>query len=112
MNIQTSPRCLPLLFTSCEKETELERIKREASQGDAEAQLGLAIIYDTIDGLPEYKADAVKWCRMAAEQGHAGAQYYLGGMYAKGSGVSKDDSEAVKWFRKRLCRMIPPLRPI
>ena len=77
MNIRLLPLFTALLFTSCEKETELERIKREASQGDPEAQLGLAIIYDTVDGLPEYKADAVKWCRMAAEQGHAGAQYYL-----------------------------------
>ena len=61
MNIRLLPLFTALLFTSCEKETELERIKREASQGDPEAQLGLAIIYDTVDGLPEYKADAVKW---------------------------------------------------
>ena len=46
MNIRLLP-CLSHYFTSCEKETELERIKREASQGDAEAQPGLAIIYDT-----------------------------------------------------------------
>ena len=51
-------------------------------------------------GVPQDKAQAVKWYRKAAEQGYAAAQYNLGVMYYNGQGVPQDDAEAVKWYRK------------
>ena len=38
-------------------------------------------VQPTAEGVPEDKAEAVRWYRLAAEQGHASAQYNLGVMY-------------------------------
>jgi TPR repeat protein len=50
------------------------------------------------DGVPENKAEAVKWYRLAAEQGDAGAQNNLGLMYVKGDGVPQNYVKAYVWW--------------
>ena len=54
---------------------DLETIKKAAEQGDVKAQFNLGVMYAWGEGVPEDKAEAVRWYRMAAEQGDAGAQY-------------------------------------
>ena len=56
-------------------------------------------MYDFGEGVPENKAEAVKWYRLAAEKGFAQAPTNLGFMYRYGIGVPENDAEAVKWFR-------------
>ena len=72
----------------------------KANQGDAKAQMSLALAYGIGDGVPKDVAESVKWFRKAADQGEATAQTSLGVMYAIGFGVPKDSAEAVKWYRK------------
>jgi uncharacterized protein len=53
----------------------------------------------TARAVPQDKAEAVRWFRLAAEQGLANAQYNLGLMYEYGHGVPQDYAEAVRWYR-------------
>ena len=78
---------------------QLAEIRRLAEQGDAEAQYSLGWRYDEGEGVPEDKAEAVKWYRLAAEQGIPEAQCNLGEIYAEGLGVPENLVEAVKWYR-------------
>ena len=52
-----------------------------ATQGDAEAQYNLGLMYDKGQGVVQDHKEAVKWYRLAAAQGNASAQYYLGLLY-------------------------------
>ncbi len=74
--------------------------RKAATQGDANAQHYLGIMYYKGHGVPQDWKEAVKWTRKAAEQGHAGAQNNLGFMYNLGHGVKGDRAEALKWYRK------------
>ena len=78
---------------------EIAILKKKAAAGDANAQYMLGLTYDLGQGVPENKAEAVKWYRLAAAQGLADAQLSLGAMYEYGQGVPEDKTEAVKWFR-------------
>ena len=97
--------CMSLSFLGCEKtptspEGSLEILRKDAVQGDAEAQYKLGSMYDEGEGVAADSTEAVKWYRKAAEQGHANAQWQLGYKYEHGSGVALDDAESIKWFRK------------
>jgi len=81
-------------------ESEFEATLKAAEQGDAKAQFNLGYMYRFGDGVPEDKAEAVKWHRKAAEQGDDIAQFMLGVMYELGEGVPSDAAEAAKWHLK------------
>ncbi|MDB6127780.1 MAG: hypothetical protein JWM35_1676 [Verrucomicrobia bacterium] len=72
--------------------------RKAAEQGVAGAQLNLALIYSTGDGLPANPVEAAHWCRLAAEGGLAEAQDRLGVMYIQGEGLPRDETEALVWF--------------
>ena len=78
----------------------IEMIKARADKGDTEAQLRMASIYATGDGVAKDPVKAAKWRRKAAELGNAHAQCLLGLDYADGFGVKKNLTEAVRWLRK------------
>ena len=79
----------------------VEKYRRDAERGDAEAQNRLGLCYDNgTNGVQENNVEAVKWFRKAAEQGHAAAQYNLGMCYESGEGVAQAKAAAVKWYRK------------
>jgi hypothetical protein len=67
-----------------------------AEQGLVSAQLSLAIMYDTGQGLSRNDVAAASWYRKAADQGSVKAQSNLGFMYLNGRGVRQDFAEAVK----------------
>ena len=88
-------------------EDRLERVRKAADQGDANAQNGLGDAYSYGHGflllgknLPEDKAEGLKWWRKAADQGDSSAQEGLGSAYYYGNGVPEDKAESVKWWRK------------
>jgi hypothetical protein len=94
---------LCLLLASCGEEKTVEggktvegekTIQERAEQGNADAQYNLGVMYDNGQGVPQDKAEAVKWYRKAAEQGHARSQFSLGLMYAVGEGVPMDKVKA------------------
>ncbi|MHB9117969.1 MAG: hypothetical protein ACYC2R_06815 [Burkholderiales bacterium] len=78
----------------------LASLRAAASQGDADAQTHLGLLYRNGTGVAQSNAEAVKWYAQAAEHGHPEAQAYLGFMYMTGRGVKRDDAIALKWHRK------------
>jgi len=81
-------------------EDKFAEAKRKAESGDAKAQIGLARMYHSGDGVTKDDAKAVEWYQKAAERGNAFAQYNLGVMYDKGEGVTRDATKAVEWWQK------------
>jgi len=55
----------------------VKRYRKEAEQGDADAQWNLGWHYENGWGVTQDDAEAVKWFRKAAEQGNAQAQRWL-----------------------------------
>ncbi len=71
-----------------------------AQQGDAEAQLQLALRYAEGDGVIQNDKEAAKWFALAAKQGLAEAQYQYGLALLKGRGVVQDYKAAFDWIEK------------
>ena len=51
----------------------ITEIRLQAEQGDADAQYNLGYRYVTGIGVPQDRAEAVRWLRLAADQGHTQA---------------------------------------
>lgn len=67
-----------------------------ADQGDAEAQLALALLFLR----RERPEAAASWFAKAAQQGQADAMHWLGTLLAEGNGIEQDDSLAAEWISK------------
>ena len=52
----------------------VQRLRRAAELGDAEAQITLGSLYMEGEGVPKDEAEAIRWFRQAAKQGDATAQ--------------------------------------
>jgi TPR repeat protein len=97
-------------YERAEYATAVRLFRPLAEQGNAEAQLKIADMYQQGGRLfysppcgeevAKDDAEAAKWFRRAAEQGHPAAQFALGKMYEFGAGVPKDLTEAVKLYGK------------
>ncbi|MFZ0827073.1 MAG: PDZ domain-containing protein [Verrucomicrobiia bacterium] len=84
------------------QQTEFDREKKLAENGNPEAQDKLGIYYEFGKGVAKDEVEAAKWFRKAADQGSAVAErfegiYYLGMNTANGT---PDYVEAAKWFNK------------
>lgn len=92
--------CLINLVLMATSSVDIQTLKTQARQGNADAQWELGICYH--DGIIVAKnlPEAVKWYRKAAAQGNVKAQVLLGACYCEGEGVTKNYPEAVKWYRK------------
>ena len=71
---------------------DVDALRRDAEEGDADAQYNLGVLYFEGQGVPEDRSETIRWFRLAADQGHAGAQYALGVSYREGEGVPEDIS--------------------
>lgn len=78
----------------------LDEIKLQAKQGNADAQYNLGVIYEQGIGISVDSKKAINWYQKAAEQGRFEAQYNLGLMYSRGVGGKQDYRKAKKWFGK------------
>jgi hypothetical protein len=94
------------LIAACGKSTEQEiseeaaLARKHAEKGEPLAQLQLAQMLRTGDGVPKDLPQAVEWYRKAAKQGLPDAQYNLGVALDHGQGVAEDDTEAANWYRR------------
>lgn len=79
---------------------DIDALKKQAEQGDANAQAALGFAYYDGTGFPKDYNKAVNWWRKAAGKGYTNAQTALGYAYSKGTGVPQDYNEAVNWWRK------------
>lgn len=87
-------------YVSGDYATALSKWQPLAAAGDAEAQFGLGLMYQSGRGVDLDFEMAVQWFRKAADQGSERAQTQLGGMYARGDGVEQDWSQAIEWWRE------------
>jgi len=71
-----------------------------AEAGDAQAQLGLGVLYDVGQGVGRDPAMAYRWYRRAADAGLAEAQFNIAVMYDTGEAVSRDLAEAALWYAR------------
>ena len=78
----------------------IQELTKEATRGNADAQVNLGWMYNFGMGVRQNYAEAFKWYKLAAEQGDASAQVKLGWMYNFGMGVRQNYSEAKEWFGK------------
>jgi len=88
---------LPLLASAdwfLSAETKALIVKAEA--GDADAQIRVALAYDSGRGAPRDRDNAIKWYRMAADAGNAEAQNSLGSMFQE----NKEYKDALFWYEK------------
>tara|TARA_R110002111_G_scaffold76736_3_gene121454 strand:+ start:1369 stop:2091 length:723 start_codon:yes stop_codon:yes gene_type:complete len=67
--------------------------EKAASQGYADAQVQLGLIY--LDTEPR---TALKWFQAAAMQGSTDGQFLLASMYIRGEGVPQNQAEAYVWM--------------
>ena len=87
-----------LTVSGCGERRDMATLRRQAEQGDMNAQFRLGNCYRMGEGVLENKAEGIKWIRKAAEQGQVGAQFNLGMCYYKGDGLTEDIVEADKWM--------------
>ena len=78
--------------------TEFRENLMPAEQGDAKAQVFVAYLYETGQGVDLNYTKAAEWYSRAARQGNPVAQTQLGNMYRLGRGVPQDYVLAYMWF--------------
>ncbi|MEZ9298916.1 hypothetical protein BH581_05545 [Vibrio splendidus] len=74
------------------------QLLEEAYQGQLEAQLSVAYLYLSGEGVEQNDEKAAEWFITAANNGSPEAQTQLGLMYLSGSGVQVSQAEAVTWI--------------
>ena len=82
--------------------TDIEKIRKLAENGDANAMYELGALYHNGRGTEQDFKEAMKWYRKAADMGNVWAMLNVGLMYFEGWGVKKDYDEAMKWYRKAM----------
>jgi uncharacterized protein len=78
--------------------TEFRENLMPAEQGDAKAQVFVAYLYETGQGVTRNYTKAAEWYGRAARQGNPVAQTQLGNMYRLGRGVPQNYVLAYMWL--------------
>jgi TPR repeat protein len=78
--------------------TEFRENLMPAEQGDAKAQVFVAYLYETGQGVDQNYTKAAEWYGRAARQGNPVAQTQLGNMYRLGRGVPQNYVLAYMWL--------------
>ena len=73
--------------------------KEDEMDGFIQDIYSIACAYYNGEGISVNKAEAFKWCRIAAEKGYLEAQCNLARMYYHGDGVPTDKNKAIKWYK-------------
>jgi TPR repeat protein len=92
------PRAARIAHSRGNYATALREYRLLAEQDVPAAQVSLAEMYRSGQGVQQDYKEAVKWYRKAAEQGDAGAQKNLGYLYGNGLGVPKDLIKSYMWY--------------
>lgn len=79
---------------------EFDMVRKQAVEGDVNAQHGLGMLYYYGHGVKQDYESALRWYTASAEGGIAGAQYDLAEMYRLGFGVEVDLLAAEFWYAK------------
>ncbi len=88
----------------CQKNTPeqiIERLEREAAEGNVDSMFQLGSIYFSGGGVQRDPSCAKEWFEKAAAEGNTAAMRNLAGMYAAGDGVDKDPAVANQRFARK-----------
>ncbi len=88
------------LFPIMTTATELDALQTRAENGDAAAQLSLAIALRDGKGITKNDAEAMQWAHKAADQGNADAQDFVGFAYLRGAVVKRNTALAFAYFKQ------------
>lgn len=75
-------------------------LKKAGHQGDIDAQLDLALMYEEGKYIPQNYAKAVYWYQKAANKKNIDAQYRLGTLYYEGKYIAQNYAKALRWYKK------------
>jgi uncharacterized protein len=75
-------------------------LQKKATQGVADAQTNLGLLYYYGRDVPRDYTKAREWFEKAAAQGHADAQYNLGMLYDFEKGVPQNFATAKRWYEQ------------
>jgi len=80
----------------------IDQLRKQAKENDAEAQFQLAKAYLLGTGVPQDSKQGVEWLQKAARLEHAPAQLALAKMYLDGreQNIHKDPKQGMEWLRK------------
>jgi TPR repeat protein len=81
-----------LVLAAPEDPAGLEQLRKAAESGDAEAMLELGILYEFGFKMPDNKAPALAWYRLAAEAGSTKANPRQDALRAKMAGKELDEA--------------------
>jgi TPR repeat protein len=84
---------------SANDQTELDTLRNKASEGDAKAQVELAIRYRDGKGTAKDDAQAMHWAHRAADAGNADAIDFVGFAYLRGAVVKRNPEIAIAYFK-------------
>jgi TPR repeat protein len=86
-------------FLSAVDTNDLNSLTERGANGDATAQLALAIAYRDGKGVEKDPAAAMLWGHRAADQGHAEALDFVGFAYLRGALAKRNTSLALAYFQ-------------
>jgi len=76
----------------------MDDLTAKATQGDARAQLSLALRYRDGKGVERDDSQAMRWAHLAADAGDADAMDFVGFAFLRGRGVHGDPAVAFGYF--------------
>ena len=87
--------------TEDDAEGQLAALSKQAREGDARAQIDVALMYlEGRGGIDRNYADAMRWLQAARTNGQSEAAMHLALMYAAGEGVPSNRDQALDLFRE------------
>ena len=83
------------LSTASVQTQDVASLRKQAKEGNAEAQYELAKAYYVGKDVPKDEKQGLEWLRKSASQGHPGAEFALAVLYR-----DKDPKQGLDWLRK------------
>ncbi|HVM86519.1 MAG TPA: tetratricopeptide repeat protein, partial [Candidatus Binatia bacterium] len=88
-------------FNAGDYKRALKEWQAPAEEGDAQAQHGLGLIYETGRGLDKPDlTQAIHWYQASADQDYPPALNNLAMLYSSGRGVAKDQPKAIQLWKQ------------
>jgi len=88
----------------------VDRIEKQAAQGDAESQYVLAQMHYYGAGVNQSYRQSAEWYKLASDQGHGEAMYNLSLMYAVGKGVEQNTDKFLSLLKAAARLGVPEAR--
>jgi hypothetical protein len=98
-----------IAYSAAERNSPIEKLKKDAFNGDLNAQLMLGLDYDFGTGVNQNYSEAARWYQLAANRGNPIAQNNLGRFFQYGvGGKSTDYHQAMTLYQQSADQGFPP----